>query len=559
MKNSKLHKRQDMSKVKKNFEKLPIDVLFVEDEEMMRDSIAEIMRRRVNNVLVAGNGHIGLEMYKKHHPHVIITDIRMPIMTGLEMLEKIREFDENIKVIVVSAHNDVQYFQQAINLGVDGFLLKPINVNNVIKQISKITRQLVYKQKALEFEDKIQKFNELIFQNKTRASAMQISMAPSWLLPEKKLLFSSNYIVDESTPSGDFFDIIPISETRYIAYMGHFPHQDIKGTLFMLTIKITMDTIIKNELEMASPGVILDRLVKILGSDNLTDSMELLVCLIDSDFEFVRYAKIGSVNILQYDLETKTFCDLSKSQNQLNSESSDELEKPMSTFEELEFSFDEQKLNFLYSCELQNYQLNEKKLGLDGIKQMISDIEDPNFFLIPYIFREKLIKDGYQSLTSDFSFVLFRTNNLIKSVDNRFLVTFKSVLTNTAHIRRQCEKFVLEKTGLDDLAFEVELVIAEILTNVIVHGLKNKPDTMVVLSLEITDNVIISIWDKGIEWIIPAIKKEDAFDLVANDATSGRGLPIIVTLSDEIARKRIDSINQTQIIFTIDSDKESLC
>jgi len=81
----------------------------------------------------------------------------------------------------------------------------------------------------------------------------------------------------------------------------------------------------------------------------------------------------------------------------------------------------------------------------------------------------------------------------------------------------------------------------------------------VVLSLEITDNVIISIWDKGIEWIIPAIKKEDAFDLVANDATSGRGLPIIVTLSDGITKHRIDSINQTRIIFTIDSDKESLC
>jgi len=525
----------------------------------MRDSIAEIMRRRVNNVLVAGNGHIGLELYKKHHPHVIITDIRMPIMTGLEMLEKIREIDENVKVIVVSAHNDTQYFQQAINLGVDGFLLKPINVNNVIKQISKITRQLVYQQKALEFEDKVQKFNELIFQNKARASAMQTSMAPSWLLPEKKLLFSSNYIVDERTPSGDFFDIIPISETRYIAYMGHFPHQDIKGTLFMLTIKVTMDNIIKNELEMASPGVILDRLVSILGIGNLTDSMELLVCLIDSDFEFVRYAKIGSVNILQYDLQTSTFCDLQKSQISLNSDSTDEFEKPKSTYEEQEFPFDDQKLNIIYSCELQNYSLNEKRLGLDGIKRIISEIDDPNSFLMPYVFNEKLLKEGYTSITSDFSFVLFRTNNLIQNVDNRFLVTFKSVLTNTSHIRRECEKFVLDKTGLDDLAFEVELVIAEILTNVIVHGLKNKPDTMVVLSLEIADNVIISIWDKGIEWIIPILKKEDAFDLVANDATSGRGLPIIVTLSDEIARKRIDSINQTQIIFTIDSDKESLC
>ena len=545
-----------MSKGPKNFEKLPIDILFVEDEEMMRDSIAEIMRRRVNTVLVAGNGKIGLELFKKHRPHVIITDIRMPIMTGLEMLEKIRELDDDIKVIVVSAHNDVQYFQQAINLGVDGFLLKPINVNNVIKQITKITKQLVYQQKALEFEDKIQKFNELIFQNKARAAAMQLSMAPSWLLPEKKLLFTSNYIVNEKTPSGDFFDIIPISETRYIAYMGHFPHYDIKGTLFLLTIKMTMDTIIKNELELSSPGVILHRLVSILGSDGISNSMELLVCLIDSDFEFVRYAQMGSANILQYDTQTHSFCDLSKLPD---AESSEGQGKSKSPFKEKMFTFDENKLNLIFSCNLKNYQKQEEILGLEGIRRIISEIDSSNSFLMPYLFREKLLEEGYSFLTSDFSFILFRSNNLVKSVDNHFLVTLKSVLTNTAHIRRECEKFVMDRTGQEELAFEVELVIAELLANVIVHGLQNKPDTMVVFSLEITDKVTINVWDKGIEWILPQINKEEAFNLVENDATSGRGLPIMVTLSEEITRKRIDCINQTRIIFNLDSDKESLC
>ena len=126
-----------MTHIAHNFEKLPIDVLFVEDEKLMRNSIAEIMRRRVNKVFVADNGQMGLELYKLHHPQVILTDIRMPVMTGLEMLQEIRKEDDNTKVIIISAHSDTEYFQKAINLGVDGFLLKPVNVEMVIKQVIK--------------------------------------------------------------------------------------------------------------------------------------------------------------------------------------------------------------------------------------------------------------------------------------------------------------------------------------------------------------------------------------------------------------------------------------
>jgi DNA-binding NarL/FixJ family response regulator/anti-sigma regulatory factor (Ser/Thr protein kinase) len=537
----------------KGFEKLPVEVLFVEDERLMRDSIAEILRRRVRSVLVADNGEIGLELFKQHRPEVVLTDIRMPVMTGLEMLQEIREIDDSTKVIVISAHSDTEYFQQAINLGVDGFLLKPVNVDTVIKQIVKVTRQLLYQQKAQEFEEKFRSLNDSIFQNKTRAAYMQSSMAPSWLLSEKKILFSSNYIVDENTPSGDFFDIIPITETRYIAYLGHFPHQDIRGTLFLLTIKMTLDTIIKNELEHASPGVIIDRLKGILGSQEISDDMELMVLLIDSDFEFVRFARLGSQNILQYDTKQKIFCPLIKLPESFTSEKA---RKPKTSCTETEFSFDRDKLTCIFSRNLKNYQRDNKKLGLDGIKSIISEIEEPDVFLLPYLFRDSLSNGGYSFPTADFSFLLFSTNYLRDIIENCITFTFKSVLTNTAHIRKKCELFVREKTGFDELSFSVELVISELITNVIVHGLKNRPDTMVVLTLEISDQLVIRVWDKGLTWDIPQINKEEAFDNVKLDATSGRGLPIIISLSNKIERVRIDSINQTKVFFNIEPEKE---
>jgi DNA-binding NarL/FixJ family response regulator/anti-sigma regulatory factor (Ser/Thr protein kinase) len=539
-----------------NFEKLPIDVLFVEDEKLMRDSIAEIMKRRVNNVYVADDGQEGLELFIQHRPHIVLTDIRMPIMSGLDMLKEIRKLDDTTKVVVISAHSETDYLQKAINLGVDGFLMKPVNIDMVINQVTKVTRQIVFQWKVQEYETKLKTLNDLIFQNRSRAAHMQSSMAPSWLLSEKKILFSSNYAVDESTPNGDFFDIIPISETRYITYLGHLPQHDIKSTLILLTIKMTLDTIIKNELENANPGIILDRLKNILGSQILVNEMELLVCLVDSDYEFARYAAIGPVNIMQFDKLTQEFCPLKKSRSNLSQE---ELEKVQSQFKEIEFSFDENKLNFIFSRNLENYSSpGNSTLGISGIKSVLKSIKTRDDFLIPYLFPCELKERSYQFQTNDFTFLLFKKNDLNQTHEKYLLVTFKSVLTKTSLIRKECEQLVYDTTHIEELAFQVELVISELLTNIIVHGLNSKPDTMVVLSLEITDQVIISVWDKGIPWELPNISKSDAFNFVDIDATSGRGMPIIVTLSDRQERKRIDKINQTKIFFNIVPEKENL-
>jgi len=247
------------------------------------------------------------------------------------------------------------------------------------------------------------------------------------------------------------------------------------------------------------------------------------------------------------------FCKLVRHNSALNSEDNN---LPKTSLPEYEFSFDDSKLNLLFSHNLRNYKKDDDKLGINGIKKIINQVYQPNSFLIPYLFRNKLVDNGYSFPTSDFSFMLFRTNDIIVGDDNRKLFTFKSVLTNTSHIRKECEKFVLQQTLNDELAFKIELVIAELLSNVIVHGLKNKPDTMVVLSLEISDRITLNVWDKGIEWTPPEISKDNAFASVDNDATSGRGMPIIITLSNSIDRCRIDRINQTIINFNLDPEKE---
>jgi CheY-like chemotaxis protein len=66
-------------------------ILYVEDEEDIRNNLARIIRRRTKQLLLASNGKEGLKLYKKEHPDIIITDIRMPVMDGMDMMEAIRK------------------------------------------------------------------------------------------------------------------------------------------------------------------------------------------------------------------------------------------------------------------------------------------------------------------------------------------------------------------------------------------------------------------------------------------------------------------------------------
>ena len=110
-----------------NYEYLnKISLLYVEDDETIRKGFVYTLKRFIKNIIIAEDGQEGLEKYLLYKPDVIITDIQMPKMNGLEMIEEIRKEDKDIQIIITTAFDDIQYTLSAIKLGVDGFFLKPI-------------------------------------------------------------------------------------------------------------------------------------------------------------------------------------------------------------------------------------------------------------------------------------------------------------------------------------------------------------------------------------------------------------------------------------------------
>lgn len=145
-----------------------INVLYVEDEETVLELTATFLSQFVNSVIYAKNGQEGLELFKKHfndpsleNIDLVITDINMPKMNGLEMLKHIGEIDHLVPSIVTTAHNDVEFLKEAINLRVKGYVTKPLNMHQLIDSILVVSEPKFLRDRLeklnIELEKKVEK------------------------------------------------------------------------------------------------------------------------------------------------------------------------------------------------------------------------------------------------------------------------------------------------------------------------------------------------------------------------------------------------------------------
>ncbi|MDF2668025.1 MAG: two component transcriptional regulator, AraC family protein [Paenibacillus sp.] len=115
-------------------------VLLIDDEETVKRSLRKIIERKAAGFAVIGeaeDGKQGLQLIDELQPDLVITDIRMPVMDGLELAQALREQGDVTELIIVSGYDQFQYAQQALRLGVVDYLLKPLVAADVVAALNR--------------------------------------------------------------------------------------------------------------------------------------------------------------------------------------------------------------------------------------------------------------------------------------------------------------------------------------------------------------------------------------------------------------------------------------
>jgi PAS domain S-box-containing protein len=132
-----------------NFSKLSISILYVEDEKTLYSAVMDFVSLLVARIDHAKNGQEALELYNNNKYDLILTDINMPIMDGIELIRRVRQNErntgENIDIMITSAFSDVKFFQEAIKLGVGDYVLKPLDFSLLTTKLEQLSNKVLKK------------------------------------------------------------------------------------------------------------------------------------------------------------------------------------------------------------------------------------------------------------------------------------------------------------------------------------------------------------------------------------------------------------------------------
>lgn len=138
-----------------------LKILIVEDEKRLAQLLKDSISNSFFSVVIASNGEDGLKKFKSFKPDIIITDIMMPFCDGLEMTSQIKELDESIPIIVLSAHSDKEKLLKAIDLGINKYFIKPFDPEELLEHINKLALKLNKQKQSKLKEDFIFDNNSL--------------------------------------------------------------------------------------------------------------------------------------------------------------------------------------------------------------------------------------------------------------------------------------------------------------------------------------------------------------------------------------------------------------
>ena len=202
-------------------------LLIIDDDDVVRASLAAYLEDSGFNVLQASNGAQGLEVYQRDHPDLVICDLRMPQVDGLELIRRINIIDAQTPVIVVSGAGVMSDAVEALRLGAADYLIKPLQDLAVLEHsVRRALDRLQLRQENQRYRDKLETANRelqaslhLLQEDQNAGRQVQMNMLPVTPWKVDGLEFAHK-IIPSLYLSGDFVDYFRVDERRIAFYLA---------------------------------------------------------------------------------------------------------------------------------------------------------------------------------------------------------------------------------------------------------------------------------------------------------------------------------------------------
>ena len=285
-------------------QKTSATLLIIDDDDVVRASLAAYLEDSGFSVLQAGNGQQGLQVFEEHQPDLVICDLRMPQMGGLELIRQVSERAPQLPVIVVSGAGVMSDAVEALRLGAADYLIKPLEDLAVLEH--SVRRALDRSRLVLEnqrYRDKLETANReleaslhLLQEDQTAGRQVQMNMLPEspWVAGEFAF---AHQIIPSLYLSGDFVDYFRVDERRIAFYLadvsGHGASSAFVTVLLKFMTTRLMFELRRSKMREFKPSEVLSHINRGLINSKLGKHVTMVGGVIDEESGLLTYAVGG--------------------------------------------------------------------------------------------------------------------------------------------------------------------------------------------------------------------------------------------------------------------------
>lgn len=377
-------------------------LLVVDDEESNVALLKCVLEPKGYHVESANNGKTAIEMYIANDYDLVLLDVMMPGMDGIEACKRMIEYKKNIPIFFLTAINDNQILKRGFDAGAWDYITKPWREIELISRIEKAKKISEAEKEIRLLYEKIKHENEVHSEEIRLAVEVQNYLLPEWMILDQTMQISSTY-----NPSvglgGDIYDFLPIGKEKCIAYIGDVAGHGVQAALMMSAVKALIRMIIEDEKGSIKLSKVVTRLNKSLAKDIFNNKfMTLLIMLFDFTENKMTFFNAGH----------PPFLIMNKQSKEIRVASRDgvypigwDAKLPFSETYETDLHLTKEEL-FLFYTDGVIESPNDKGrfLTTEGLVQLIkNNIQIADIRTIPYQIKAEMRKQGYNLAYDDFT------------------------------------------------------------------------------------------------------------------------------------------------------------